>query len=235
MGYDPNGISALEAGAGVSQLRIKPQNFTAQDGEYVFCLGSDLVPPPIEAFLPEMSIILGNYEVDVSDGTKFVKFGGRLRQPYGLPVVRLIEDATLICTERVEGEPDYNLTTIQTATPQFTSADVDRLVWPVGDDVSSYWANIDQVVSPTVVRLSHNLTGGVPGSFPLDYLRMCGFYWQFEITVGDLTVMQLDMGRDGLGLEVDLPDRLIPVYNVDPETPAVMTFRFTLREVELEP
>lgn len=77
---------------GISQGRIQPQNAgfgTMQDGDFVFCLGSDLLPAP------DFDLAIGD-QVEVTrnfttDGTQqFLRGAFRTRQPDNMPVATVL-------------------------------------------------------------------------------------------------------------------------------------------------
>jgi hypothetical protein len=89
---------------GVSQGRIRPQNWTPVDGEFVFCAGSDLVPPPVFQLNFGDQITL-EQSIDLT-GLDLIGARLHIRQPASLPVQRELqgdpEDAQLFSLASTE-------------------------------------------------------------------------------------------------------------------------------------
>jgi hypothetical protein len=226
-------VTLFEARAGLDQLRIQPVNASA-DGEYLFCLGSDLsVPPPEDYLIGDKVSVEQTVELD---GTKLLQIQARFRQPASLPERVDLVGATL--TEYSRSGVN-NTTVLKAASPVFTSAHNHREVYLSGSGITpgTYRIQVggmDYNTTETTYEADSGaavLFGNDPGAgtdTPVTgYLK--GAYWRAKVIYDGDTIFSFNPGSDGQG-ERDL---LLPnlTVNVTGDTGSkVIKYEFELVE-----
>jgi len=197
-------LTLFEVGAGEHQLRIEPQNSSPADGDYVFCLGSDLVLPPVEDFEIGDSVqVSGTYTLS---GEDFIKLQGRFRQPAGVPQKESLPGTPTVTRTTRGAKPD--ITRLNVATNFFDSSHNERDLDLQGTGIVDGTYKIAYVENPQQVVLKTSPLAAPGGPISVDTLaELVGAYWQLDIYRDTTPIYTASFGEDGIRQrDIDLPD-----------------------------
>jgi hypothetical protein len=175
------GLSLFEIGAGSHQLRIQPNLAEAADGDWLFCLGSDLEFPPVEGFEIGDSVNI-SASMDLSANPDFVRIQARFRQPANMPIRETLPGTPTVTQYNRGGSPPVSV--IDLATNFFDGAKhQQRSIRLEGTGINDGTYKIAFVVSPTQATLADNsILGGPGGPVNIDTAAyMLGAHWSFII------------------------------------------------------
>lgn len=197
--------NAFDYDLGGSQGRIKPKNASASDGEFVFVLGSDLVPGPSH------DLAIGSYaqvkQTIVLDGVvKAVRGSFRVRQPKDLLRRVAIPAPVLVSrTQTTVGAVTRDVTRVIAAADVFNETHVRRLLTIAGAPpppvvAGTYEVEAVEDARTAILKTAARTTVGAGVDIAPGTAHLVGVRWVYKVIFNGVDIVALAEapGRDRL-------------------------------------